>query len=433
MMQSDPGSAISGMLYRLTNAWYRQRRAEDRDAMNYLRRQEALRRRQQRRVSLKDAVLAVLEAAIAEASDQGAIVFPKRNLYYSVRRRIQEHTDKALTKGNFQTIVTAWERDHGPVPNMYCDPRGYFIEPHTENLIPLGTREVEAYEIPPWSYHIILYVEKKGMHGILKRAQLAEKYDMGIMCAEGYSSEAGKLLLARAEQTGRMTIACLHDADPWGYNICRKLRRLERQGRNIEVIDLGLSLQDALDLELVPEFFVRDRALPSGLELTDLEREYFEGERDGYRLRRGKQVLLWRCRRVELNDLASNPRRFIDYVERKLQELGLARKLVPPGKVVLKTAQELRSQILREQAHEALSEHLDLDDLATAIAKDLAKKFPVKSLPELLLEWAAQLKPQPWKDQLRSMIVERVEERKDEVDEEAKGRIRGACTELLHP
>ena len=61
-------------------------------------------------------------------------------------------------------------------------------EPHTGKQIPLGTREVDAYDMPELLYDKILYVEKKGMHPIFREARLAERYDLAIVCAEGYAS-----------------------------------------------------------------------------------------------------------------------------------------------------------------------------------------------------------------------------------------------------
>src|SRR5262249_52958489 len=222
------------------------------------------------------------------------------------------------------------------VVNMYCDPRGFFIEPHTGTVVPLGTRAVESYEIPPWRYDKIIYIEKKGFHELFKQAQVAERYDLGIMCAEGYSSEAGKLLLARAERASQMTILCFHDADPFGYNIARKLRHATRMGFHVTVIDAGLTIQEALDMGLEPEIFFRHKALPHELELNEVEQEHFEGEpTDGYSMH-GRTI--YECRRVELNDLASDPERFIMWVEAKLKEHGCAEKLVPPKDVIVEEA-----------------------------------------------------------------------------------------------
>jgi hypothetical protein len=369
--------AILDAVQGVTKDWCRQQKREERAASARVNRHAALMKTH--RVTLKDAVFAVMAAAVAQASGGGRVVFPKRNLYYSVRKLIQEHTAEELDWKYFEgALLRQWEAEHGQIGGMYCDPRGYFIEPHTAKVVPLGTREVEAYQIPAWHYDKIVYVEKKGFHGLFQEARLAERYDLGIMCAEGYSSEAGKLLLARAEQAQEMTIACFHDADPYGYNIARKLGGATRAGQRVHVIDAGLRLREALDMGLEPETFYRDRALPQGLELDDLERDHFEGEWTGEWRGRRK---VYRCRRVELNDLASDPDRFVAWVEGKLREHGCARKLVPPRKEVLVQAALWRDTTLQSAAKAELARLLGLDGMVQDLVRALSQDCPIKDLP----------------------------------------------------
>src|SRR5262249_27238796 len=102
----------------------------------------------------------------------------------------------------------------------------------------------------------------------------------------------------------------------------------------ITIIDMGLHLEEALAMDLATEEFVRKKALPQGLVLNRTEREYFDGTPDGGTYKGGKWVQYYRCRRIELNALAADPDRFIEYVERKLEQHGCAKKLVPPVKVI---------------------------------------------------------------------------------------------------
>ena len=410
---------IVGDLTLVTSKWTKQRKAEERAAADRANRHAAMVR--SARVTIKHAAFAVLEEAIANTSGGGRIVFPKRNLFYAVRKLIQRHTSEELTQSNFEKIVKEWEAEHGQIGGMYCDPRGFFIEPHTGKVVPLGTREVEGYKIPAWRYDKILFIEKKGFHGLFKEARIAERYDVGIMCAEGYSSEAGKLLLARAEQAQEMTIACFHDADPYGYNIARKLKDATRAGCRIDVIDAGLKIGEALDMGLEPEFFYRDRALPQGLELDDLEREYFEGELVGGSNTNGRATYL--CQRVELNDLASDPVRFIGWVEGKLEEHGFSRKLVPPKKVVLEKAKALRTELLDQAARQELEGLLDLNGMVKGLTAALSKKVAINDLPDALADWAGELKPEAWDAALTREISDRVGRLAETLREQARSRL----------
>ena len=218
------GRHIQDMVTAATAKWCKARRQEDRRAEQRFNRQRLTRRENSRSISLKDAVFKKMEDGVRVTSGNQKYVFPKRNLFYTIRDLIQELTAKELTWDWFQGCVNQYEHEHGPVPGMYCDPRGYLIEPHTNKSIPLGTREVDDYDIPDLLYDKVLYVEKKGQQPIFQKARLAEKYDLAIICAEGYATRAVKTLLSAAQTDRKMTVLCLHDADPYGYNIARTLR-----------------------------------------------------------------------------------------------------------------------------------------------------------------------------------------------------------------
>jgi hypothetical protein len=175
---------------------------------------------------------------------------------------------------------------------------------------------------------------------------------------------------------------------------------------------------------LEPEVFYRDKALPQGMELEDLEREYFEGERTGGYNRRGGAV--YRCRRVELNDLASDPDRFIAWVVGKLEEHGCGRKLVPPRKVVLDKAKVLRAELVGGAVGEELSNLLNLDALVTGVTEALSKQVSVTDLPDALADWANELQPEGWDAALAREVKNRVKELSETLRTLARRRIRQA-------
>jgi hypothetical protein len=413
--------AIINLVTGVTAKWAKQRKSEEREQARTLRRREVLTRTRSTKVTLKEAVFAVIEGGVEAASGGGRTRFPRRNLYYSVRKLIQERTLKALTSGYFESILRDWEEENGPLPGIYCDPRGYFVEPHTGNVVPLGTRQVESYVVPPWLFDKILYVEKKGFHELFQMSRLAERYDLGIICAEGYAVDAAKMLLARAEQSSPTTVLSLHDADFHGYNIARKLKDATRIGAGmIQVIDIGLSLKDALDMGLPTEEFTRDRALPRELELGELEREYFEGTPCGWKGNRR----VYRCRRVELNALAADPDRFLQYVEDKLRQNGCTDKLVPPGKVVIERAKSLRSEMVTAAARSRVAALLDIEAIAQNLVNDVMKRVKVKDLPSLLERWAEGREPERWEAYLRQQVEERVDSLRTELRLRAAAKIR---------
>ena len=104
-------------------------------------------------MSLRDAVFEVMPAAVAHTSGGGKLPVGVRRLFYAVRDMIREHTSKRLDSENAytyfsQTLVPDYQLEHGVIEGLYYDPRGRLHEPHTGNRVDLGTREVEAYEVP---------------------------------------------------------------------------------------------------------------------------------------------------------------------------------------------------------------------------------------------------------------------------------------------
>jgi hypothetical protein len=103
-----------------------------------------------------------------------------------------------------QHLLTEYRETHGALAGLYYDPRGVLYEPHSGGVVALGTREVDDYAFPAWEYDKILYVEKKGLWPIIQAAQLAQRYDLAVVAAEGYASEAARTLFAAAGATDKV-------------------------------------------------------------------------------------------------------------------------------------------------------------------------------------------------------------------------------------
>jgi hypothetical protein len=320
------------------------------------------------RCSLIDAVFEVLPEAWQHATGNDQYPVSSRFLFYPVRKLIQRLTDKDLDYDYFsQDLLVEYQRRHGPLRGLYYDPRGVLYEPHTGNAIPLGTREVDAYQFPAWLYDKILYVEKKGVWPILQAAALAERYDLAVIAAEGYATEATRVLFAQADKNRNYQLFVLHDADPDGYNIGRTLREETSRmpGYSVEVIDLGLRLEEALAMGLDEEEFTRRKALPQGLVLTETEREYFEGRQVGQRT--------WICQRIELNALTAPA--LVAYIEEQLQRAGVRGKVVPPDDVLLRLARELYRQEMDAWVDRTISELFSLDVIKDSLAEAFEGRF----------------------------------------------------------
>ena len=224
-------------------------------------REEAARAELREQWSIKDAVYEVLPEAKAAAGH----VVAARTLFYKVRPLIQQFTDKELDYRYFsQTLLPQYERTIAPLPGLYYEPRGELHHPHDGRVIPLGTREVEEYTLPPWQFDKILYIEKKGLRAQLEPYQLGERYDMAVIGGQGYAVKACRDLLARSDIRD-MKIFVLHDADLDGYNIARTLGEVTRRMpyHSVDVIDLGLTVPQAIEYGLETDQFTRRKALPA--------------------------------------------------------------------------------------------------------------------------------------------------------------------------
>lgn len=119
----------------------------------------------------------------------------------------------------------------------------------------------------------------------------------------------------------------------------------------VEVVDLGLVPEEALEQGLATEQFVRRKELPWQLRrrLTPLQKEWFGGTYRGHSA--------WECTRCELN--AFTGPELVAFVEEKLAEHDADQKLIPPDEVMAKQARGDAAEQLRQQVEATLD--LDLD------------------------------------------------------------------------
>jgi hypothetical protein len=339
--------------------------------------------------SRKDIVFYVLPEALAKATGGGQYPVSARSLYYQVRPLIQKYTHKELNYNYFsQDLLVQYQQEHGVIKGLYYDPRGVLYEPHTNQVVPLGTREVEEYDFPEWTFDKILFVEKKGLWPVLQAARLAERYDMAVIASEGFATEAARIIFKRANKDGNYQLFVLHDADPSGYNIARTLRDETRRmpGYHVDVTDIGLNLEDALAMDFECEEFTRQNALPKMLELNDLELEYFQGRRVSDEA--------WICKRVELNAMSAP--QLIEYIEAKLVEAGATAKVLPPEDVVRTEATEKHRGTLIGLAEQEIMSRLGVPRMVQRVL-DVVGKPDFSRLRNDLSEKLASNPPENWR------------------------------------
>jgi len=383
-------TAIFDVVRSVTATWARQRKAEEREAARVSRRRDALIR--SRRMTIREAAWLVMPQAYLKASSGGTLPAHARQIMYAARGEIQRLTGRTLDDQYFtQQLLPDFMNEHAGATaewDVVFDARGHFHEPHTGRIVPLGTIDVRRHlhEVaehtlpelqlalpemavfptcgPEHRYGAILFVEKEGFLPLFRAVHLAERYDLAIMSTKGLSVTASRLLVDRLCAAHEVPLLVLHDFDKSGFSILGTLRRDTRRyafRNRIEVVDLGLRLEDVEDGELETEDVVH-RSDPA----PNLRENGATAE----------EIAFLRTRRVELNAFASAD--FVAWIERKLEQRGVT-KIVPDQDALMLAyrrsvasryvASQLRSTIHEAQRHAA--EAPVPDDLAALVAAGL--------------------------------------------------------------
>jgi hypothetical protein len=388
---TSPAAAMIGAVRSVTKDWAKQRKAEERN------RNAALNRRMRllpsSRLTIREVAFDIMEEAYLVASDDGELPVKPRQIMYAARPEILRCTGE-LTLGDAyftQTLLNDYMEEYDCSDwDIIWDARGHFVEPHTALQVPLGTLEVRQYlgERPSFDppkrslafptigpqnrYRNVLFIEKEGFHPILQAARLQERLDIGLMSTKGMSVTAARRLIDHLARDG-VKVFALHDFDRSGFSIFGTLGTDSRRywfQNEISVVDIGLRLADVLALDLQSEPVPDVRDFEWRARATTLKQHGATPE----------EIQFLRTRRVELNAMTS--RQFVDLIEAKLTEHGVA-KLIPDDKII------------EQQARRVIKEQL----IAQAIAKiegDLAKQTETVKLPTNLRDQVGQfLKEQP--------------------------------------
>jgi hypothetical protein len=282
----------------------------------------------------KARIEASLEEAIKQASGDHQHTYSLRQLFYVVRPIVADGS-KELQYNHFTGVIGEYETEHGPLPDMYRDPRGILYHPHLHEEIQLGTHAVEGYERPEWTFNKILYCEKEGIVSILRQARWPERHDCALLTSKGYASRAARDLLDLLGETDEeLTFFAVHDADAAGTMIYQALQEetAARGARNVKIINLGLEPWEGVDM---------------GLALEPVERkggkrhpvaDYVHERGDG------KKWNDWlQHKRIELNAMTTP--QLIAWLDKKMQKFGQGR-LVPPADVVAaRLEQQVRASV----------------------------------------------------------------------------------------
>lgn len=188
-----------------------------------------------------------------------------RQGYYAARRMYENTYNEHMTYEAFVKAVKCVEQER----RKYLfsrDTRGHVYIPHQEIFeevdLDIFSRIINKLS---WrSFANILYVEKEGFREMIESAQIPEKYDLIVIYGKGFAVEGMSLLIEYLQKwlkergiSKELRVFCLHDADPSGYGIFLDLLRgswfVERELLNIEFVDLGLTVKQAKEHNLLSE------------------------------------------------------------------------------------------------------------------------------------------------------------------------------------
>lgn len=399
------GNLIVDTVKSLTKKWAKQRRAEERDSQARLRRNLAFYR--SCKVTAKEAAFEVMEEAYLKASNNNTLPAHARQIMYAARGRIQELTGEGLRDSYFtQQLLPDYLQEFPSQTadwDIVFDARGHLYEPHTRKDVPLGTLTVREYldgvtepstagptdivdglfqtHGPDHRYQAVLFIEKEGFLPLFRRVQLAERHDIALMSTKGQSVTAGRWLIDCLCGEHHIPLLVLHDFDKAGFSILGTLERDTRRytfSNDINVIDLGLRLDDVLNYDLEAEDFhlksdPTENLLANGA--TDDEIEF---------LKSGK--------RVELNAFTSND--LVKWIESKLEELRI-RKLIPAKPVIEQGYRRtLADRIIKEKMPAviaAANERADAAELPSELERRVA-------------DYLKENRPQPWDSALAAIV-----------------------------
>jgi hypothetical protein len=211
-------------------------------------------------------------------------------------------------------------------------------------------------------------------------------------------------------------IFVLHDADPDGYNIARTLgeETTRMPDHNIQVIDLGLTVDDAIAKGLESEPATRDQALPTLIlpRLSKTATQWFQGQvaaRDVH----GKPKQ-WRYQRVELNAFSSP--QLIAYIEEGLARHGALGKVIPPGDVIRQDAYSSEQTNLTVLVKEAIAKALPIDTIKDAVRAELGPTRLSHVTADDITAYLAAHPTSCWGDAVSNQVNEQIREHTERLE-----------------
>jgi hypothetical protein len=321
---------------------------------------------------------------------------------------------------------------------IYRGNRGFFVEPHSERRVELSTKKVQQYDPAPAVSEecgTLLYVEKKGFYEqIHVEFEITKRYDVALICAQGYNTGAGRDLVEKLQaEREDVRLLLLTDLDIGGLGIATDADRPDALSavESFGAERIGFTLEDVERYGRSVESANYDQS-----EYTELQNRYERGEisRDVYEFLSAGQ-------RVELNTFS--PTELGNYVEDKLQAAGVE-KIRPDAEEVdtpdVDGWEETRNGAIREAIGRYVQEQIG-GDLIERLVQECGADVPPESerptadagaeeIRDRILEKLDERPPQAWTEINRD-VVESVTEEATAAQDELKDTVREAVLDYL--
>jgi len=218
-----------------------------------------------------------------------------------------------------------------------------------------------------------MYCEKEGFDPLFKAVDLANRYDLMIISNKGLSVTACRKLIDEVCGDNELPLFVLHDFDFDGFKIFGTLQRDTRRYQftnTVETTDLGLRLADITGLEREPAAATRTSQQKLREQLAN------NGATEA-------EIAILLHERVELNAMTSDA--LVAMIERKLNEYGLTKKVLPDDALLAETYRAFhRSRQLRERFERMESE---FEATEIKVPKDLRDRVCTILTKQTKLRW----------------------------------------------
>ena len=190
------------------------------------------------------------------------------------------------------------------------------------------------------------------------------------------------------------------------------------RGYSVDVVDIGLTVEDALEMGLDSEPFYRskDISLELKIKLSAMAKQWLYQREPYCKGVRGK--------RFELNAILPDTRR-IEYIERKLKENGVRPKVIPPDAALKKRSEAMYRDKVEGWVDEIITEYLATGDLKARMATEFQDRFKLQGAREWIETGFKRNNTQSWRDALKGTL-------QATYDAEHKDALEKAVREYIH-